>query len=77
LRVFHRANRALLFAVFANFAFTFYTLFASLPFAPTVFIAGFLLLNFFWEETMLSVRAKVSLQNLHACVHAHNKTEHF
>ena len=77
-----------MFAVFANFAFTFHALFASFAFhAYRIYlkilshIARFWLSNFFWEETMLSVpvlnRAEVSLQNLHACVHARNKTESF
>jgi len=81
LRGFHRANRALLFPVFANFAFAFYALFAFFAFRAyciyfIAHIARFLLLNF-WEETMLSVRAEVSLQNLRAFMHAHDKTERF
>ena len=41
LRVIHRANRNLLFAVFANFAFAFHTLFAFFAFRayPKYFIA--------------------------------------
>ena len=83
LRVIHRTNRNLLFAVFANFAFAFHTLFAFRAYPKnfiahsTLFALKLLVGRNHAVRSRNMNRAKISVQNLHPWIHAPNKTKTF